>query len=265
MPWQSSRLSLLAWTLFQVSAYFVLALPSIVIIGTSFNSSSILSFPPHGLTLAWYAKALATPAFTDSFMLSVALAMLATVLSLLVGTPAAYALQRYRLPGLQSLQTMLLSPIVIPAVVLGIGLLMFCNLVGLGQGLAGLLIGHFIITLPYVIRTLISSFSLLDVVLEEAAQSLRASRLVVWVRVILPNIVSGLLSAAIFAFVTSFGNVALSIFLVSSDTATLPVQLFLAVENSSDPTVAAVASVVIFITGGVILCIDRLAGLQRLV
>lgn len=265
MPWQSSKLALLAWALFQVIAYFVLALPSLVIIGASFDSSSVFSFPPHGLTLAWYARALATPAFTASFVLSVELATLATALSLLLGTPAAYALQRYRLPGLQVVQTLLLSPIVIPAIVLGIGLLMFCNLVGLGQGLAGLLLGHFVITLPYVIRTLISSFSLFDVVLEEAAQSLRATRFVVWFRVIIPSIVPGLLSAGIFAFVTSFGNVALSIFLVSSDAATLPVQMFLSVEHSSDPTLAAVASVVIFITGAVVLTVDRLAGLQRLV
>ena len=176
MSWRSSKLGLLAWALFQVIAYFVLALPSLVIIGASFNPSSVIDFPPHGLTLAWYMRAIETPAFTGSFLLSVELASVATVLSLLVGTPAAYALERYRLPGLQVVQTLLLSPIVIPAIVLGIGLLMFCNLIGIGQGLAGLLLGHFIITLPYVVRTLVSSFSLFDVVLEEAAQSLRASR-----------------------------------------------------------------------------------------
>ena len=225
----------------------------------------MFSFPPRGLTLAWYVRAIHTPAFTDSFLLSVELATLATVLSLVAGTPAAYALERYRLPGLQVVQSLLLSPIVIPAIVLGIGLLMFCNLIGVGQGLLALLLGHFVLTLPYVVRTLMSSFSLFDVILEEAAQSLRASRLVVWFRVILPNILPGLLSAAIFSFVTSFGNVALSIFLVSGSAATLPVQMFASVEHSSDPTLAAVASVVIIITGAIVLGIDRLAGLQRLV
>ena len=263
--WQTTRISLWASGLFQVVAYFVLALPSLVIIGASFNSSNVINFPPQGLTLAWYAKAMTTPVFTDSLFLSVELAVIATMLSLLAGTPAAYALARYRLPGLQAVQSLLLSPIVMPAVVLGIGLLMFCNLIGVGQGLFGLVLGHFVITLPYVVRTLISSFSLFDVVLEEAAQSLRASPPVVWFRVILPNIVPGLLSAAIFAFVTSFGNVALSIFLVNGDAATLPVQMFAAVEHSSDPTLAAVASVVIFVTATIVLCIDRLAGLQRLV
>ena len=87
----------------------------------------------------------------------------------------------------------------------------------------------------------------------------------IWFRVILPIFLPGLLSAAIFSFVTSFGNVALSIFLVNGDAATLPVQMFLSVEHSSDPTLAAVASVVIFITGAIVLGIDRLAGLQRLV
>jgi putative spermidine/putrescine transport system permease protein len=265
VPWQNSRLGVLAWGLFQAFAYLVLALPSLVIIGASLNPGSVLTFPPHGLTLAWYLRAADTPAFTDSFLLSVELASAATALSLIAGTPAAYALQRYRLPGLQSVQALLLSPLVIPAIVLGIGLLMFCNLIGVGQGLIALLLGHFVLTLPYVVRTLVASFSLFDVVLEEAAQSLRASRFVTWYRVILPNIVPGLLSAAIFSFVTSFGNVALSIFLVSGSVATLPVQMFAAVEHSSDPTLAAVASFVIFITGIIVLTIDRLAGLQRLV
>jgi putative spermidine/putrescine transport system permease protein len=255
----------MAWGLFQVFAYFVLALPSLVIIGASFNSSSVFSFPPRGLTLNWYIKAITTPAFSESFLLSVELASLATVLSLLAGAPAAYALVRYRLPGLEVVQSLLLSPIIIPAIVLGIGLLMFCNAIGIGQGLAALLLGHFVLTLPYVVRTLISSFSLFDVVLEEAAQSLRASRTVIWFRVIIPNIMPGLVSAAIFSFVTSFGNVALSIFLVSGSAATLPVQMFASVEHSSDPTLAAVASVVIFITGIIVICIDRVAGLQRLV
>jgi putative spermidine/putrescine transport system permease protein len=236
----------------------------LVIIGASVNPSSVFSFPPRGFSLNWYLKVLETPAFTDSFLLSVELASLATLLSLAAGTPAAYVLERSRLRGLQTVQSLLLSPIVIPAIVLGIGLLMFCNLIGIGQGLVALLVGHFVLTLPYVVRTLISSFSLFDVVLEEAAQSLRASRTVTWFRVIIPNILPGLLSAAIFAFVTSFGNVALSIFLVSGSAATLPVQMFASVEHSSDPTLAAVASVVIFLTGLIILCIDRLAGLQRL-
>ena len=255
---------MLAWGSFQAIAYFVLALPSLVIIGASLNPGSVLNFPPQGLTLGWYVKAAATPAFTGSFVLSIELASAATVLSLLAGTPAAYALERYRLPGLAPIQTLLLSPLVIPAIVLGIGLLMFCNLIGVGQGLIALLLGHFVLTLPYVVRTLISSFSLLDVAIEEAAQSLRARRLAVWRRVILPNILPGLLSAAIFSFVTSFGNVALSIFLVSGSAATLPVQMFASVEHSSDPTLAAVASFVIFSTGLVVLLIDRLAGLQRL-
>ena len=149
MQWQNSRLGLVAWGLFQVIAYLVLALPSLVIIGASFNPGSTFSFPPQGLTLAWYIRAMETPAFTDSFFLSVELASIATALSLLVGTPAAYALERYRVPGLQSVQSLLLSPIVIPAIVLGIGLLMFCNLIGIGQGLAALLLGHFVLTLPY--------------------------------------------------------------------------------------------------------------------
>lgn len=265
MSWQNSRRTLLAWGIFQVFAYFVMALPSLVIVGAAVNSSSVLSFPPRGLTFRWFIKAMETPAFTDSFLFSVELAALATALSLLAGAPAAYALERYHLPGLQAVQSLLLSPLVIPAIVLGIGLLMFCNLIGIGQGLVALLLGHFVLTLPYVVRTLVSSFSLFDVVLEEAAQSLRASRMVIWRRVIIPNILPGLLSAAIFSFVTSFGNVALSIFLVSGSAATLPVQMFASVEHSSDPTLAAVASVVLFVTGIIVFCIDRLAGLQRLI
>ena len=265
MIWRDSRVNLLVSGVFQAVAYFVLALPSLVVIGASLNPSSAFSFPPDGLTLKWYVNALRTPAFTDSFLLSIQLASVATIASLLVGTPAAYALERNRSPRLQVVQSLLLSPIVIPAVVFGIGLLMFLNSIGIGQGFVGLLLAHFMITLPYVVRTLISSFSLFDPALEEAAQSLRAPPLTIWFRVILPILMPGLLAAGIFSFVTSFGNVALSIFLVGGSAVTLPVQMFIAVEHSSDPTLAAVASIVIFVTGGIILLIDRIAGLHRLV
>jgi putative spermidine/putrescine transport system permease protein len=261
---RSSKINVVLSGVFQTIAYFILALPSMVIVGASLNSSSAFKFPPDGLTLKWYLKALQTPAFTDSFLLSIELASVATLASLIVGTPAAYVLQRGNSPRLQIIQSVLLSPIVIPAVVLGIGLLMFLNAIGIGQGFLGLLLAHFLITLPYVVRTLISSFSLFDPELEEAAQSLRASPRTTWLRVILPILMPGLLSAGIFSFVTSFGNVALSIFLVGGSAVTLPVQMFISVEHSSDPTLAAVASVVIFVTAAIILLIDRVAGLQRL-
>src|SRR5262249_2242068 len=128
---------------------------------------------------------------------------------------------------------------------------------------AGLLIGHLLLTLPYVVRTLTTGLRLVDRTLEQAAMNLRASPLTVVRRVTLPLLLPSLISAAVFAFVASFVNVTLSVFLGTAGTATLPVQIFAYVESSYDPVIAAVSSLVIVVTLSVMLAIERLVGLDQ--
>ena len=249
----------------RAAIYLFLALPAIVVICASINPVDFLGFPPQGFTLKWYWAAFDSKPFMDSLSLSTQLALMATVASLIVGTPAAYAIERYRFRGRSALQAFVLSPMIVPAVVLGIGLLQFLVWAGLSQSFAALFIGHIVITLPYVVRTMTASFSLFDRALEQAAMNLRAPPLTVVRRVTLPILLPGLLSASVFAFVTSFGNITVSIFLAHGGRATLPIQIFTYVDYGSDPTLAAVSTLVILVTVALLAVVERVAGLQKVV
>ncbi len=245
--------------------YLLLALPAVIVVASSVSRTTFLTFPPQGFTLDWYRRAFESPAFMGSLALSTQLAVAATVLALAIGTPAAYAIDRHRFPGRAALQAFLLSPIIVPLVVLAIGLLQLLTWLGLSQPFLRLLIGHVVITLPYVVRTMTASLSLFDRSLEEAAMNLRATPWQVVRRVTLPVLLPGLLSAAVFCFVTSFGNITVSVFLARGNQVTLPVQIFTYVEHSYDPVLAAVSTLVIVVTLLVILLVERTAGLERLV
>jgi putative spermidine/putrescine transport system permease protein len=245
------------------TTYLLLALPAVIVVASSVSRTTFLTFPPQGFTVDWYRRAFLSPAFMGSLLLSTELALAATVLALAIGTPAAYAIDRLRFPGRGALQALLLSPMIVPVIVLAIGLLQLLTWLGLGQPFLRLLIGHVVITLPYVVRTMTASLSLFDRSLEEAAMNLRATPWQVVRRVTLPVLLPGLLSAAVFSIVTSFGNITVSVFLARGSQVTLPVQIFTYVEHSYDPVLAAVSTLVIVVTLLVILLVERTAGLDR--
>jgi putative spermidine/putrescine transport system permease protein len=249
---------------FRGLVYLLLALPALIVIGASLSRTTHLAFPPQGLTLAWYWRAFQSEAFMGSLLLSTYLALAATALALALGTPAAYALDRHRLRGREWLQGFLISPMIVPLVVLAIGLLQLLTWIGLGQPFLRLLVGHVVITVPYVVRTMAASLALFDRSLEEAAMSLRATPWQVMRRVTLPVLLPGLLSSAVFCFVTSFGNITVSVFLARGGQVTLPVQIFTYVEHSYDPVLAAVSTLVIAVTVAVLLLVERMVGLERI-
>lgn len=248
---------------YEIAAYLFMALPTIVVVGASLNTIELLAFPPVGLSLKWYAATFRNAAFMQSLWLSIQLAIVATALALLLGLPAAYALARFRFYGRSTATSILLSPLAVPTVVFAIGLLQLLALMGLARSYTGLIIGHFVITLPYVVRNMTAAFTLFDPTLEQAARNLRASTWQTVRRIILPIMLPSILSSAVFAFVTSFGNLTVSIFLAGPRLTTLPVQIFTYVDQSLDPSVAAVSTIMIAVTLSVMLAIERLVGLQR--
>jgi putative spermidine/putrescine transport system permease protein len=259
------RLLGLAGVAVRALTYLLLALPAVIVVASSVSRTTFLTFPPQGFTLEWYRRAFESAAFMGSLLLSTELAVAATVLALAIGTPAAYAIDRHRFPGRELFQAFLLSPMIVPLVVLAIGLLQLLTWLGIGQPFLRLLIGHVVITLPYVVRTMTASLSLFDRSLEEAAMSLRATPWQVVRRVTLPVLLPGILSSAVFCFVTSFGNITVSVFLARGSQVTLPVQIFTYVEHSYDPILAAVSTLVIVVTLAVILMVERTVGLERVV
>lgn len=253
---------LLAWIgrFIRAIVYLTLILPAAIVVATSFTPGDAMRFPPTGFSLRWYSAFWESSLFIDSLVLSLKLAALATVLSLLIGFTAAFAIERQKFAGRELVRAFILSPLLIPAVVLGLGLMQLQVWIGLSQTFVGLVIGHVVVTLPYVVRTLCASMVLFDQTLEQAAMSLRARPATVLRTITIPLLAPGIISAGVFAFVTSFGNVNLSVFLGAGGNVTLPVQVLAYVEQTVDPLVAAVSSVVIVFTLLAILIAVRISG-----
>ncbi|WP_018132273.1 ABC transporter permease [Effusibacillus pohliae] len=246
-----------------ISLVYIL-IPLIVTIPASFTSASYPSFPPHGFSLQWYAKLLERPEFVEAFWNSVKFAFLAAFFSVLLGTLGGIAIAKYDIPGKSYLVSLLTSPLTVPQLVLGIALLIYFTPMLLAGTPTGFLIAHIVICVPYVIRFVLTGLSGFDYTLERAAAILGASPITVFWRVTLPLIRPAILSGALFSFLTSFDNVTVSLFMVSSDMRTLPLEIFSNMQDAYSPIVASVSSVVILISVVLILILEKIHGVGRL-
>lgn len=253
-----------------VATYGFLLLAPVVVIYYSFSPGVVLQGPAEGLTLRWYRNFAQQPRLVSGFGYSLLIAVFSSVAATAIGVPAALALTRSRLPGRRLLLAVLLSPLTLPGIVLAIGILMVVvaivqplTQVRLVGGVLPLLAAHLIVTVPWVIRTVVASLETTDVTVEEAARGLGATPVETFRLVTLPAIAPGVVAGAIFAFIVSFGNFALSLFFTSGAVTTLPVAVFQYIDQFQDPTVAAASSVVIAITTVVVLVADRVAHITR--
>jgi putative spermidine/putrescine transport system permease protein len=241
---------------------FLLA-PLAVVVATSLTASNFAAFPPQGLSLRWYTALLDQPEFLDAFWLSLILAALAAAVATVVGTLAAFGLVRYRFPGRDLANAVVLSPLLLPGVVSGIALLQFFAMVGVGASFGRLLMGHVIITVPYVVRAVAAVLTGFDRSLEEAAQSLGANPPRAVLLITLPVVSAGVLAGAVFAFVTSFDNVVVSIFLTSPTLVPLPVRLYNYVESSARPLAASISTLQILVIVALLWLTERVVGFSR--
>lgn len=261
----SRRLPRLALGLGAAAAFAVLLASPLAVILYSFSPTAALEVPPTGFSLRWYAGLAGHPRLLDGLWTSLALAAVASGAAALVGVPAALALARGSLRGREALVAVLLSPLALPGLVLGVGLLTAASLTARTTGLqlagtaAPLLLAHLLITIPWVTRNVLASLESSDPLLEEQARSLGASPLATLFLVTLPGARPGIVAGVISAFVISFGNFALSLLLASGRTVTLPVAIFEAVDRFQDPTVAAISTVTIAVTGIAAVAAERLS------
>jgi putative spermidine/putrescine transport system permease protein len=253
-------LRILTWGFVILTGVLLLA-PLVVVIGVSVSESQFIVFPPEGFTLRWYQKALGSREYVDAFWLSLRLAILVTVSATLIGGAGAIALSRRRQGDM--LETVFLSPLVIPTIIFAIGMLMLWSSLFGPTSFLSLWIAHTVVTLPYVIRTTLAVLAESDPFLEEAARTMGATRLRRLWHVVLPQCRPGLIAGGFFAFNISFDEAVLSLFLRNPGLNTLPVQIYGQLEFSPDPTVAAVSTLMILLTVTLILVIDRLLGLNR--
>ncbi|WP_116083171.1 ABC transporter permease [Tropicimonas sp. IMCC34011] len=251
-----------AWIFVLATGLFLLA-PLVVVIGVSVSESQFISFPPDGLSLRWYREVLSSDSYLGAAWISFRVALLVTLTSTLCGGAAAIAINRRALPGSGVLATFFLSPLVLPTIIYAIGMLMLWSAIFGPVTIVTIWIGHTVITIPYVVRTTLAVLSESDPFLEEAAQTMGANRFQRLWLVVVPQCLPGLAAGAFFAFNISFDEAVVSLFLRKPGLTTLPVQIYGQLEFSPDPSVAAVSTIMIALTVGLILIIDRMLGVQR--
>jgi putative spermidine/putrescine transport system permease protein len=241
---------------------FVLG-PILLVCAVAFTPLGYLSLPTQGLSLRWFRAIGGNPEFVDVFWSSLWLGALSASIAVALTLPCALAVARYRFPGREALVAFLQSPLMIPPAVLGIAFLRFFTEIGLGGTFVGLVLSHVVIVMPLSLRLVVAAASGMDPQLEHAAISLGASAWKSFARVTLPLVLPGVASGWVLAFITSFDEVTMTVFIASPRTTTLPVRLFLYIQDNIDPLVAAISAALIGLTFVAMLLLDRLYGLER--
>ncbi len=253
------------WPFYIVVAllYVFLLAPIFIVFPLSFSNDTFLNFPPSSWGTGWYHKLFLDGLLMQGFWTSVSLATTVTVLSLLAGIPAAFALTRYRFFGQEALMGLFTAPLLLPSIVLGLAVLLVYVQLGLLGTYTGLVIAHLIVTTPYAIRIVATSFSGIPAALEEAAATLGAKSWTVFMQVTLPLMMPGIIASAALCFLVSFDEVVLSLFVTGPNATTLPIVLFNYAESHADPMIAAVSALIVLITLFLILLIERTVGLSK--
>lgn len=239
--------------------------PFFIIVAAGLSAGDFLAFPPEGLSLKWYVKVFEVESFRESFALSMFLAVFGTITALVLGVPAAYALSRYNIPYGETIKTAVAAPIIVPGIIVGLALLRYLVVpLNLTITLA-LFLAHTALVLPYAVRVVSSSLNNLRSDMEEAAVLLGCSRIGAFIRVVLPNIQSGVLAAFILGFVTSFNQVPVSLFLSGPGVRTLPIDMLSYMEITYDPSVAALSALLALMSVIIIFVAEKFLGFSRYV
>lgn len=238
--------------------------PLLVTVAVSFGSSSVFTLPPPDWSLRWFEKLATTRGLWPSLLTSLQVAAFATAVALALGTLCAIALVRGSFPGREAIATFLVSPLMLPGLVIGIAMLQGFKAVGLRETYSSLLLAHVVITLPYVVRTVFAALSLFDFSLIDAARTLGCSYPAALMRVMVPALGPAFLTSGMFAFLASMDNYPISIFFTDAWTKTLPIQMLQYVEENPDPTIAAISAGLVLLAIVALIVGDRLVGLRRM-
>ncbi|HXW25940.1 MAG TPA: ABC transporter permease [Xanthobacteraceae bacterium] len=242
-----------------------LLLPIAVVAVFALNPTPYIAFPPVGVSLRWFVKFFASADFMHALWLSLRVAAVVVVLATVVGALAALAIARGNLPGARFLTAAFLSPLMLPAILTGLSLFQVFMLAGIGRPVWGLVVGHTLVAVPYVLRTTLAVLHDFDRRIEEAAAVLGARPARVFFEVTLPLIRPGLMAGGIFAFIVSFDQFPISLFLVVPNGETLPVVLFNYIRFDLDGAIAAASMVSIGLALAVVFALERLIGLRAYV
>jgi putative spermidine/putrescine transport system permease protein len=253
-----------SWAVAAAVVVFLLG-PLVVTVVVSFTSSSIYTLPPPEWSLRWYAALARKSGLADAVGLSVQIALMSTALSLVLGTMAAIAVVRGRFAGREAIATFAVSPLMMPGLVVGVALLQAFRGAGLRDAWASLVLAHVVVTLPFVVRTLLAALERFDFTLIDAARTLGLSYpRAVW-QVLAPGLAPAFLTSGLFAFLASMDNYPISIFLTDARHKTLPIKMLQYLEEQPDPTLAAISTGLILLALLALALGSRAVGLNRMV
>jgi putative spermidine/putrescine transport system permease protein len=241
-----------------------IAAPIVVVTLVAFTDKGFISLPFDGASLRWFRAILQNSDIVDAFWLSARLAFAAATIGVALAVPAALAIARYRFPGRAALTSFFLSPMMIPAVVLGIAFLRFLSLLHWSGSFWPLVATHVIVVLPYALRLALSSAVGLDRDAERAALSCGASRFTAFRRVVLPMIRTGIAGGWVLSFIQSFDELTMTIFVATPGTTTLPIAMYNQIAQTIDPLVTSVSTILISGTIVLMVLLDWLVGLERI-
>ncbi|MBL3701198.1 ABC transporter permease subunit [Sulfitobacter sp. BDSS02] len=233
-----------------ILVYIFMFLPVAVVVLLSFNASQFGSFPMTGLSFRWFIELANNDAILRAFRTSIILGLLTAIISTTLGVLASLALVRYRVPGANSISTLLIAPILVPEVVLAVALLLFLNFLGINKSFTLLLFGHVIFTLPFVILVVQARLISIKRDVEEAAMSLGASPRQTFFQITLPLMMPAVLAGGLFAFTISFDDITGTLFWKPGGVETVPTQIFAMLRNSISPEINALGTVMIAMTVG---------------
>ncbi|MBD3848225.1 ABC transporter permease [Bosea sp. SSUT16] len=238
--------------------------PLLVTVAVSFGSSAVFTLPAPSWSLRWYEALARSRDLWPAVFTSLQIAALSTAIALVLGTLCAIGLLRGNFRGREAVVTFLVSPLMLPGLVIGIAMLESFRAAGLRDVWASLILAHIVITLPYVVRTVFASLSLFDFTLIDAARTLGLTYPKAILKVLVPSLAPAFLTSGMFAFLASMDNYPISIFFTDAWTKTLPIQMLQYVEESPDPTIAAISTLLILLSIAVLAIGDRLVGLRRM-
>lgn len=255
-------LRILFGVLAAIALVFLIA-PTVIVLLTSFTASESLKFPPDGYSLRWYLALIDADQMQRAAWNSLIVAVWTTVICVVLGTIASIAIARSDRPWVRACDLLFMSPLLLPALAFGFAALIFINQAGFRPNLFFLVLGHVIVCVPFVLRTTVAALSQLDPALLDASRSLGASELTTFRRVTLPLIGKGIAAGAFLAFMASFDNVPVSLFLADERTEVLPIHLWQQIESNLDVRTAAASGVIVLLTLALMVIAERTAGLTR--
>jgi putative spermidine/putrescine transport system permease protein len=238
--------------------------PLVLIVWMSFTPAAFFKLPVSEFSLRWYHEAFSYPGFLNSFFLSLRLALVSGAIATALSFLAAYGLVRYRFRGKNGLEALFMSPILVPGVVFGIAMLQFVNGIGLYNTFWALVLAHVCLVTPYALRTIQSQLRSVPEDVEWAAQTLGASKLRTLWLVTLPLCRRGVLAGFLLAFVISFAEVTVVIFMTGPAYQTLPIRIYNYLTDQIDPTVAAISAMLIGLSLLLVFILDRVGGLRTI-